>query len=129
MKILIAVSIAFLLVGCNAEEQTKKMPEKESVKTQEKEPTGIKSTIAPVRIVSGKSLFSKCTSCHGEDASQKALGKSQVIKGWSVEKLTNAIEGYQNGTYGGDMKGMMRVQVKDLNSVDINIISNYISKL
>lgn len=124
MKIFTTLVLAFFLVGCNSEEQTK-----QSTKVEEKQPTGIKSTIAPVRIVTGKSLYGKCASCHGADGSKKALGKSQVIKGWSVEKLTKAIEGYKNGTYGGDMKTAMQAQVKDLNSVDINILSNYISKL
>jgi cytochrome c553 len=124
MKIFTAIVIAFFLAGCNSEEQPK-----QTTKVEEKQPTGIKSTIAPVRIVTGKSLYAKCASCHGEDAGKKALGKSRVIKGWSVERLTKAIEGYKNGTYGGDMKTAMKAQVKDLNSVDINILSNYISKL
>jgi len=130
MKTLVAILASFFILGCNNNEVQQEPKEKQTEQKQtEQKPTGIKSTVAPVRIVTGKSLYRKCASCHGVDASKKALGKSQVIKGWSVEKLTNAIEGYKNGTYGGEMKTMMKGQVQDLNAVDINILSKYISKL
>ncbi len=134
MKVLIAIFISLFLFGCNndvKQESQTKQETKTQVKAEivEEKPTGIKSTVAPTRIVTGKSLYQKCASCHGADASKEALGKSKVIKGWSVEKLTNAIEGYKNGTYGREMKTMMKGQVQDLNAVDINILSNYISKL
>jgi cytochrome c553 len=125
MKILIASILVFLLSGCNDSQTSSPNQEK----TQEKKPTGIQSTVAPTRTVTGKSLYMKCVSCHGGDASKQALGKSKVIKGWSLEKLVAAIKGYQDGSYGGDMKGVMKGQVKDLNAVDIHILSEYISKL
>ena len=127
MKIMLIFFIGFMISGCNdaqKPQQVKNEPAK-----LEKEPTGIKSTVAPVKMVNAKSLYMKCISCHGADASKKALGKSKVIKGWSVEKLTAAMEGYQDGTYGGSMKGVMQSQLKDFNAIDINILSNYISKL
>jgi cytochrome c553 len=127
MKILLSATLALFFLGCN-DAQEPKHKEPEAIKKEEK-PSGIKSTIAPVKPVTGKSLYAKCVSCHGADASKKALGKSQIIKGWSSEKLISALEGYQNGTYGSEMKGVMAAQVKELNAVDISILSNYISKL
>ncbi len=135
MRIILSIFLGIFLVGCNdAPVQEQKMPVESAQKSAqthvvEKQPTGIKNTIAPVRIVSGKSLYAKCSGCHGIDASKKALGKSEVIKGWSVKKLTQALSGYQNGTYGRDMKAVMQGQVKELNAVDIHILSEYISKL
>jgi cytochrome c553 len=128
------VFAGLFLIGCNdqvkQEPQAKKETQSQTKTSQtEQKPTGIKSTVVPTRTVTAKSLYAKCASCHGADASKKALGKSKVIKGWSVERLTQAMEGYKNGTYGGEMKTMMKGQVQNLNAVDINILSNYISKL
>jgi cytochrome c553 len=137
MRVLIASVLVFWLSGCNDTQTTspKQTESKEMVKSQakvdvkEKQPKGIENTVAPARTITGKSLYMKCTSCHGMDASKKALGKSKVIRGWSIEKLTKAIKGYQDGSYGGDMKSVMKGQVKDFNAVDIHILSEYISKL
>jgi len=79
--------------------------------------------------VSGATLFVKCAACHGQNAEKKALNKSQVIKGWSPEKVTAAIEGYRAGTYGSSMKGVMKPQVAKLTKDEIKAVSNYISKL
>lgn len=132
MKVLIYISLVLFFLGCNDTQTDTPMQTKAKADTtvmQESKPTGIKSTIAPVRIVTGKSLYMKCSGCHGIDASKSALGKSAVIKGWSVEKLTKALSGYKEGSYGREMKSVMQTQVKELNSVDIFILSEYISKL
>jgi len=87
----------------------------------------------PVNIVkvqrSGQDVFLTCLACHGADASKKALGKSQSIKGWDSEKTANALYGYKNGTYGGELKGIMKGQVSALSDEDIRLVSEYISKL
>jgi len=74
------------------------------------------------------SLYKSCAACHGADASKAALGKSQVIKGWSAQKIADALNGYKNGTYGGVMKGLMAGQVKNLSSEDIGILVEHIAK-
>jgi len=79
--------------------------------------------------IDGKALFTKCSSCHGVNADKKALNKSKSIKGWSVEKLTTAINGYKDGTYGGSMKGVMKAQVNSLNDAQIKAVSAYITQL
>jgi len=76
----------------------------------------------------GKSLFNKCMGCHGANGEKKALGKSAVIKGWSEEKVIEALNGYKNGTYGGAMKGVMKGQVMALKDEDIKALATYISK-
>lgn len=74
-------------------------------------------------------IFSVCASCHGFNANQKALSKSKIIKGWSKERITFALKGYKDGTYGGEMKGIMKGQVMRLSSKDIKelalLISNF----
>jgi len=72
--------------------------------------------------------FAPCAGCHGADGSKKALGKSQVIKGWDVAKTTAALKGYKDGSYGGAMKGVMKGQVARLSDADIADLAGQISK-
>jgi cytochrome c len=78
---------------------------------------------------SGKELFAKCAGCHGQNAEQSALGKSQVIAGWESAKIADALHGYKKGTYGGAMKGLMKGQVATLSDADIKALADYISGL
>ena len=77
----------------------------------------------------GAELYSSCISCHGIDASKKALNKSAIIKTWNAKKIEDALLGYKNGTYGGAMKGIMKGQVIKLNLNEIKKLSIYIEKL
>jgi len=78
---------------------------------------------------SGKNIFSACSGCHGSDGSKKALGKSQMIKGWDAQKVIDALNGYKAGTYGGVMKGLMKGQVTKLSDTEIEAVAKYISTL
>jgi cytochrome c553 len=74
-----------------------------------------------------KGLFLKCAGCHGQTAEKQALGKSQIIKGWSKDQIVSALKGYKEGTYGGAMKGVMKSQVLNLSDEDIDALGSYIS--
>ena len=71
----------------------------------------------------------KCASCHGAKAEKPALGKSQVIAGWSASKIEEALHGYQAGTYGKEMKALMAGQAKSLRGEQIKSLAKYISTL
>lgn len=77
----------------------------------------------------GASLYKTCATCHGQKAEKPALNKSQVIAGWSSEKVVAALSGYKNGTYGGTMKGTMTGQVANLDAEKMKALGDYISKL
>ena len=77
----------------------------------------------------GETLFKTCSACHGTKAEKSALNKSQVIAGWDVAKITAALHGYKDGTYGGPLKGTMIAQVKNLDDASIKELAEYISKL
>lgn len=72
-------------------------------------------------------LYMKCAGCHGPTGELHALGKSQIIKEWDASKIENALLGYKTGTYGGDMKGVMKGQVMHLTEADIKALANHIS--
>jgi len=77
----------------------------------------------------GASLYKKCAGCHGAKAEKKALNKSQIIQGWSQEKLVTALKGYKDGTYGGAMKGLMKGQVATYDDAKIEAVAAYITTL
>ena len=79
---------------------------------------------------SASSLYqSSCSSCHGESAEKAVFNKSAVIATWSSKKIQDALHGYKNGTYGGELKGMMQGQSKPLSDDQIKALSDYISNL
>jgi len=89
-------------------------------------PAPVKETKA-VAASDGSALFAKCAGCHGANAEKSALGKSQVIAGWEASKVSDALHGYKDGTYGGAMKGLMKGQVAPLSDADIQAVSEFIS--
>jgi len=72
--------------------------------------------------------YSKCIGCHGANGEKVALGKSKVIKDMTKADLEASLLGYQDGTYGGPMKGLMVGQVRNLSAADIKAIANKIGK-
>ena len=77
----------------------------------------------------GATLYKTCATCHGAKAEKAALNKSQIIGGWSADKITAALNGYKAGTYGGPLKATMVGQVKNLDADAIAALSKYIEGL
>jgi cytochrome c553 len=88
-----------------------------------------KKVAAPaVPALDGSKLFTACAGCHGSHGEKKAMGKSQIIKGWDSAKVSAALHGYKDGTYGGAMKAIMKGQASKLSDDEIKAIGDYISK-
>ena len=85
--------------------------------------------IAVVEQKSGADIYKTCASCHGQKAEKPAMGKSQVIQGWDVDKTVAALQGYKDGSYGGAMKTLMKGQASKLSDEDMKRVAEYISKL
>ena len=140
MKILFLALSALLFLGCNDNKKeapqkvvTKKAPVAQKKVVEVKE---VKTEVVPKKVaivhaatVDGGVVFKRCAGCHGANAEKKALGKSQVIKGWNKDKIIAALHGYKNGTYGGAMKGIMKGQAGKLSNAEISAVAEHISKL
>ncbi|MFA9238995.1 MAG: cytochrome c [Candidatus Paceibacteria bacterium] len=72
--------------------------------------------------------YAKCAGCHGATGEKAALGKSKIIKDMPKAEFVAALKGYQDGTYGGAMKGLMAGQVKGLDDATIQAIADQIVK-
>ena len=72
--------------------------------------------------------YAKCAGCHGATGEKAALGKSKIIKDMPKAEFVAALKGYQDGTYGGAMKGLMAGQVKGLDEATIQAIADQIAK-
>ncbi len=80
--------------------------------------------------LNGHSIYlHKCASCHGKNGEKMALNKSQVITGWEKKKTEAALKGYQDGTYGDSLKGIMKGQASALSDLQIEAVSEYIATL
>lgn len=78
---------------------------------------------------SGQQLYVSCIACHGADGQREALGASEAINGWEVERTVEALKGYQDGSYGGRLKASMVGQVANLSDEDIKELAIYINSL
>lgn len=122
MKSFISIACALLFLGCSNDS----VPT--DISAPQVAPAPIEAPVAntvPVETVYGQ----KCASCHGAKAEKSALNKSQVIANFSEAQVKEALKGYQNGTYGKDMKPLMQGQVKVLNDAQIDALAKYISAL
>jgi len=107
-------------VATKVEDKAKEMTQKASSVVK---PVVVKPTI------DGKVIFTKCVGCHGSHGERKALGKSQLIQGWEVSRVVEALNGYKDGSYGSSMKGVMKSQIAKLSDEEIEAVAEYISKL
>jgi len=109
----------------NAVTQAKKVVQQANAKTQEKEQV-IAQVTEPAH---GPTLYVKCASCHGKDGKKSALNASQRIAGWPSEKTQAALHGYNDGSYGGKMKAVMKGQSQPLTDEEIVKLADYIATL
>ena len=73
-------------------------------------------------------LYNQCAGCHSVKGEKVALGRSKVINKMDTGEIIAALNGYKNNSYGGAMKGLMKVQVKKLTLDEIKQIARFISK-
>ncbi|WP_419764932.1 MAG: c-type cytochrome [Arcobacter sp.] len=72
--------------------------------------------------------YDKCVACHGANGEKAAMGKSKVLTDMTKAEIVSSLKGYQDGTYGGPMKGLMKGQVTGLSDADINAIAEKVGK-
>lgn len=72
--------------------------------------------------------YAKCVACHGANGETAAMGKSKVIKDMSKAEFIAALKGYQDGSYGGALKALMKGQVTGLSDADIEALASQIAK-
>ena len=80
--------------------------------------------------VNAAALFKSCAGCHGAKGEKKALGKSEIIAGWSSLKVQEALKGYRSkkrNIHG--MGAVMQGQAAKLSDDEIKALGDYIEKL
>lgn len=70
----------------------------------------------------------KCTVCHGTTFEKSALNKSKVVSEMTVADVKTALHGYIDGTYGGNMKALMKSQLTAYAPADLDAIAEEIGK-
>jgi len=75
----------------------------------------------------GQTLYKKCIACHGTDGSKVALKVGAPIKGQTEQELYDKMKGYQDDTYGGEKKAIMKRNVDKLTDDDLKALAAYIA--
>ena len=70
-----------------------------------------------------------CISCHGVMFEKSAMGYSRIVNQMSKEDIIASMNGYKNGTYGGNMKALMAGQVTKLSTEEINAFAEMITNI
>lgn len=148
MKLILPIMCSLLLAGCSSNTdkseisttveptaQASSSSTQPAIKTSTEsvEAKTVESPPAPVAIaaaVDGKAIYTqKCVSCHGTKGEKSALGKSQIIADFTEQQIKDALKGYQDGSYGKEMKGLMQGQVKSLELEQIDALAQHITTL
>ncbi|RLE22911.1 MAG: cytochrome C [Acidobacteria bacterium] len=77
----------------------------------------------------GKALYKKCSACHGKDGNKKALRVSAPLRGQKADALYNKMKGYQDGTYGGKKKAIMKRTLAKLSDAELKALAAFIATL
>jgi len=142
-KLLLGIAaISIIYTGCEEKETTqiKNTPvvKKAEKKIEIEKKSTLDNTVTDnvkvvekkiVEITDAKTLFKKCTVCHGLNAEKQALNSSKIIKDWDASQIKEALHGYKAGTYGRNMKNAMISQVSTLSDKQIDILATYISNM
>ncbi len=91
--------------------------------------TGFLTLSAFVFSADGEALYKKCSACHGKDGSKKALRVSTPLKGQKADELFKKMKGYQDGTYGGKKKAIMKRTVAKLSDEQLKALAAFIETL
>ena len=70
-----------------------------------------------------------CISCHGVMFEKSAMGYSRIVNQMSKEDIIASMNGYKNGTYGGNMKALMAGQATKLSTEEINAFAEMITNI
>lgn len=73
-------------------------------------------------------LYQPCIGCHGKEGEKVANGVSKIINKMSKEDFVAALKGYKDGSYGGELKALMKGQVMRLNEKQMEAIADLIVK-
>jgi len=69
-----------------------------------------------------------CAACHGANFEKKAMNVSKIVKDMSKEDIIKALKGYKDGSYGGNMKGLMKGQIASFDDAKIEAVAGQIAK-
>lgn len=82
------------------------------------------------RIAKGKAVYERaCARCHGADGMKKASNNSMAIADMNFEEMEDAIKGYRNGDYGGNMKYSMIPYAELLTNEEMANIVDYLHSM
>ena len=83
----------------------------------------IASLLTPALFASN---LAACKGCHGAQFEKVAMNVSKVVKDMTKDEIIASLKGYQDGSYGGSMKALMRGQVAGWDDAKIKAAADQI---
>ena len=83
--------------------------------TEESDKTTIETEVLEANI-------DTCIACHGENLQKPAMGISRIVNQMSKDDIIASIDGYKDGSYGGNMKALMAGIAMKLTQEEIEAI-------
>ncbi|NEW61051.1 cytochrome C [Sulfurovum sp. bin170] len=69
-----------------------------------------------------------CQACHGAEFEKKAMNVSKIVKDMTKADIITALKGYKDGSYGGNMKTLMKGQVASYDDAKIEAFAAQVGK-
>jgi TPR repeat protein len=107
-----------------AKEEVVPIKRKQQVQTQRPQNNSVEVNSLNISLVNVKA----CLSCHGQHFEKSALGKSAIVSNMSKSEIATALKGYKYGTYGGELKVLMRGQVMKYSDNALERVSQSIGR-
>lgn len=83
--------------------------------------------LSSLMAANGAKLYAaKCAECHGGDGKETSVAGKAIAGGSDALAKLN---GYKNGTFGGDQKAIMQGNVAALSDSEISTIASYVDSL
>lgn len=81
-----------------------------------------------VMAADGESLYkTSCVGCHGADGG-KSVGGMAPLKGLGADTIFKRLQGYADGTYGGEHKAVMHEKAKKFSVEELKALADYAGK-
>ncbi|WP_370518783.1 hypothetical protein [Sulfurovum sp. bin170] len=123
-----ATEVASSAVEATKEVATKAVEKTAEVAKEAKDAVVEKATEVK-EAVAGATIDTKaCQACHGAEFEKKAMNVSKIVKDMTKADIITALKGYKDGSYGGNMKTLMKGQVASYDDAKIEAFAAQVGK-
>jgi len=86
--------------------------------------------LATLSFADAPAAYATCKACHGVkgETNINTQSKSHVPANQTKAEIIKALNGYKDGSYGGNLKALMKPHASKLSDADIKALADYMGK-